>query len=248
MNHFNYFINNPPIFYLYLNELKLRFLYCCLTIIISSIICYIYSDQIIYILTNNLLSNMKSHRFIFTTLTEIFFTYIKFSIITGVLISWPFIIFQIWLFLLPGLYKFEKLILDFFILISLISFIFSIIINYYIILPNILKFFLNFENNNNFFPLHFEAKLENYLLFTLKLFANIILCFQFPFIICILLFFNVISYKFFINNRKIFYIIFLFLSAIIAPPDVYSQLLIFFLLSILYELILYLFIFYKYFI
>ena len=188
---------------------------------------------------------MKSHRFIFTTLTEIFFTYIKFSIILGLIISLPFIIFQLWLFLIPGLYKFEKNILDFYLLISFSCFLISILLNYYFILPNILKFFLNFENNNYFFPLHFEAKLENYLFFTLRLFLNMILCFQFPFILCILLFFNLLSYQFFIYNRKIFYIIFLFLSAIIAPPDFYSQILIFILLSLLYELILFIYFLYK---
>ena len=182
---------------------------------------------------------MNSHRFIFTKLTEIFFMYIKFSLITGIIFSIPIFIIQLWLFFLPGLYKYEKKIFDLYFIISFIFFFISFFINYYYLIPNILKFFLNFEQTNSFFPLHFEAKLEDFLFFIIYIFINIIICFQLPPIIVLLILLNILSYDFFILNRKYFFIFFLFLSAIIAPPELYIQLFITLIMIGFYEIILF---------
>lgn len=92
MKHFNYFLNNSNLFKYYVKELKLKTLYSLLTILITIISCYVHINQLIYIFTSYLLNNMNSHRFIFTGLTEVFFTYIKFAFIIGLFFSIPFIL------------------------------------------------------------------------------------------------------------------------------------------------------------
>lgn len=222
-----------------MRELKYKIFYSILTIILTSLSCYIYINQLMYVLTYYLLYNMNSQRFIFTKLTELFFTYIKFSLISGLFFSLPCILFSFWLFFIPGLYKYERQYLNWYTSIVIIIFILSCILNYYLILPNVLNFFLFFENNNNFFPVHFEARLKDYLFPILLLLFNITLCFQIPSIIILLLFFNFIDYNYLVKNRKYFYLTFIFISALIAPPDIYNQVVLTLLIIMLYELLLF---------
>ena len=121
----------------------------------------------------------------------------------------------------------------------------SFFLSYYYIIPNILKFFLYFENNNIYFPLHFEAKINDYLFSIYLYLFNLIICFQFPSIILFLLYFKVISYKFLVNKRKYFYLIFLFLSALITPPDFYNQFILVFFMFFIYEILLFFLFFFR---
>ena len=232
------FLDHPYLFFRYLNELKFRFFYSFLTILISFICCYIYSDQIIYLFTNYLLVNMNSHRFIFTNLTHILITYIKFSLVISILVSMPIILIHFWFFLIPGLYKHEKAVIDFYLILNFICFNLGYFLAFYILLPKIWTFFLSFENNNIFFPLHFEAKLEDYLFSSLFFIFNILITFQLPAILFLLIYFKIISFNFIIGKRKIFYLIFLLLSGLLCPPELYSQLFFVILLGILYEILL----------
>jgi sec-independent protein translocase protein TatC len=234
------FLDHPYLFFKYLNELKFRIFYSFLTILISFICCYIYSDQIIYLFTNYLLVNMNSHRFIFTNLTNILITYIKFSLVVSIAISIPIILLHFWLFIVPGLYKHEKQIIDIYLILNFICFYIGYSLAFHFLLPKIWTFFLSFENNNTFFPLHFEAKLEDYLFSALFFILNILITFQLPAILFVLIYLNIISFKFIIGKRKIYYLVFLLLSGLLCPPEIYSQFFFVILLVILYELTLFL--------
>lgn len=245
MINLKYFFKNSSLFFKNIKELKLRLNYTIFSLILTFITCYIYINQIIYLLTYYLLYNMNSHRFIFTKLTEVFYTYIQFASISSLLICFPFILFNLWLFFIPGLYKYEKFFFDFYFLFILFLFFSSFFISYNYIIPNILRFFLLFENNNLYFSLHFEAKIQDYLIPIYILLFNLILCFQFPSLIILLLYFELITYNLLIENRKYFFIFFLFFSALIAPPDIYSQVFLTLIMLFIYELLLFLLFFFR---
>ena len=248
MKNFDFILNNSQIWIYYIKEIRFKIFYSFLTILITSLSCYLYINQLIYFLASYLLHNMNSQRFIFTKLTELFTTYLKFSLITGSIISIPFIIFSFWLFFIPGLYKYERNYLNYFIFFVIILFSLSWAVSYHFILPNILKFFLHFENDNVYFPVHLEAKLNDYLFPIFILLMNILICFQLPSILTLLLFFNVIDFEYLIKKRKYFYISFIFLSALISPPDIYNQFILTCLIIIVYELFIFiLFFFYRFF-
>lgn len=245
MKNLIYFLDNSSLFYKNVKELKLRFYYIIFSIFSTFITCYIYIDQIMYVLTHYLLYNMSSHRFIFTKLTEVFYTYIQFSLISSLLICFPFILINLWLFIVPGLYRHEKFYFEGFLFLIFFLFISSFLISYNYILPNILKFFLYFENNNKFIPIHFEARIQEYLIPIYVLLFNLMLCFQFPTLIILLLYFHIIDYKLLIKKRKYFYLFFLFLSALIAPPDIYSQILLTIIMLTVYEILLFVLFFFR---
>ena len=69
----------------------------------------------------------------------------------------------------------------------ILNYILSVIITYNIIFPQILDIFLQFEKKNNFFPIHFEAKLEDFFSTMFLLFINIIICFQLPILAYVLI-------------------------------------------------------------
>jgi sec-independent protein translocase protein TatC len=127
----------------------------------------------------------------------------------------------------------------------LLNYILSILLTYFFIFPNLLNFFLIFEKNNIFFPLHFEAKIEEFFSVMFVLFFNITLSFQIPILLYILIYNNIIDIYFIIKNRKIFYLFFLILSAFIAPPEILTQFFIFILIIFLFEFFIFINIFYN---
>ena len=204
------------------------------------IISYIYSDQWIYILIKPLIILKKSNYLICTDIIEIFLIKILLSIFISFFFSISGFFFQIWFFISPGLFKKEN-ILIFKILIVFFSLL--IISFYYIfiyIIPNVWKFFIEFENIKHpfLFKIYFEPKLYNYILFIIKILFLTTILFQYPFFIFILLIYNIINIKYIIKFRKIFYIKILLISSLIAPPDIWSQIIIFSVLLILTEMFL----------
>ena len=181
---------------------------------------------------------MSSHRFIFTKLTQILFTYLKFSIIIAFLINIPFIILHLFYFLNTALYKHEWIYWIKIIIFSICCYFFSIFLNYYYIFPKILDLFLNFEKNNLFFPLHFEAKIDDFISMAFLWNLILILYFQVPILLHILLHYNVINIQNIVLNRKYFYLIFIFLSAFFAPPEIITQIVLFIFFSFIFELLI----------
>lgn len=241
-NNFSY---NKTLFFKNAYELKLRFYYIIFSLLLTIIFCYLYSDSIIYVLVNPILIKMSSQRFIFTSLKEIFFLYLNFSFLMGILLTIPVIIIQFLFFLLNGLYTYEfKLILKFMVL-SVIFFTFGILIGYKLIIPNAWNFFLEFEGNNNLFPLHFEAKLNNYIFFILNVLLAIIICFQIPVLIFLLLSLHIFKNNFIFKNRKLMVVICIIIGTFISSPDIFSQLFIILIFILMYEISIFFFYFFK---
>lgn len=235
MINFLQILNKEKLVY-YIKHLNLRLFYCCLTILLTFICSYIYSDALIYLFIKPFLIKMYSNRFIFTSLLEVFLTYIKFSFIVSCFASFPIIIFQLWLFFIPGFYIYEKKKINIFCILIYIFFLVSLFIGYFIVLPSIWNFFLKFDNTNLLFPLHFEAKINDYLFLMLSILIKLIICFQIPPILIILTSFKLINKQFFILKKKIFYLLFLLLSTLVSSPEILSQILLFFLFIIFYEI------------
>lgn len=224
-------------------ELKLRFYYILCTFITTFITCYFLCDNILYILTNSIFKYMKSQRFIYTNLIEIFSINLKISFIFSFIFLIFVLVVHLYLYFFNALYIFEqqlfkKLLVYNFIIIICILFIF-----YYYIVPYAWTFFLYYENNL-LFPLHFEAKLTSYLNFLLSVLLNIFIIFQSIFLfISFFIINNKINLNF-LRKRKFIYTIFLLLGTLLTPPDVISQMLFLIIFIIFYEIFLFIIIYY----
>lgn len=224
-------------------ELKLRVFYILFTFLITFITCYFYCDNILYLLTNSIFKYMKSQRFIYTNLIEMFYINIKISLIIAIICLIFILIIHFYLYFFNALYKYEQNLFKKLVIYNNIIILCIISIFYYYIIPYAWTFFLYYENNL-LFPLHFEAKLTNYLNFLLTILINIFIIFQSIFIIISLLILNNKINLNFLRKRKFIYTIFLLLGTLLTPPDVASQLLFLIIFIIFYEIFLFIIIYY----
>ncbi len=158
------------------------------------------------------------------------------SIIFGIIIAFPYIIFELWKFIKPALYENEKKQGFYFIVISSILFLMGVLFGYYVITPLSVNFLGNYfvtsEIVNNI-----DLASYNSLVRTTVLANGIV--FELPIIIFFLARMGIVTDKFMKANRKYAIIIVLLLAAVITPPDIVSQIIVAIPLMILYEVSIY---------
>ena len=101
----------------------------------------------------------------------------------------------------------------------------GILFAYFIMIPIIWYFFLQFEFvlNNNFMNMHLEAKITDYLFLIFNLITYISIFCQIPFYLFILFYFNLIKINWLITNRKFIFFIILLIATYVTPADIFSQ-------------------------
>ncbi|AIF80887.1 TatABCE protein translocation system subunit [endosymbiont of Acanthamoeba sp. UWC8] len=214
---------------------------CVITFIFFALISYYFSEQIYGFLTKPLLeiySPKAGRRLIFTNLTEAFFTYFKVACYSGFIFSFPFIAFQLYFFVAPGLYRKEKWTLIPILLFIPILFFLGAATVYYFVIPMAWKFFLSFENVNSteYLPVMLEAKISDYLDLTLEMIIGFGIAFQLPIIALLLAKAKVLKGSWLADKRKYAVVVIFIVAAILTPPDVISQVLLAIPLLLLYEI------------
>ena len=155
------------------------------------------------------------------------------SLILGFVIAFPYILWEFWRFLAPGLHDTEKKKSRGFLFSSSILFFLGILFSYYVILPMSVYFFYNFEISdaieNNF-------KLEAYISLITNTLLGVAIFFELPVVIYFLTKIGLITPQFLRKYRKHALVLVLVLSAVITPPDVASQVIVSVPIMILYEI------------
>ncbi|MBI2707791.1 MAG: twin-arginine translocase subunit TatC [Proteobacteria bacterium] len=225
----------------HLIELRLRLIYAFLALSAGVVVSYPFSSLVFQFLTEPLWHAMgeeEGRRLIYTGLTEAFLTYLKVSFFSGFIISFPFILWQAWLFVGPGLYENEKKTFWPVLMASPLLFLMGASLAYYGVCPWAWKFFLSFEMppSSHGLSLQLEARMSEYLSLILKLILAFGLCFQLPLVLLSLSKIGVVSLESLKRNRKYAFLIIVVISAIITPPDIISPLSLIIPLYTLYEI------------
>jgi sec-independent protein translocase protein TatC len=195
--------------------------------------CYYYKDFIFDIITRPLTQVLpKSSYLIYTGLTEAFFTYMKVAFFAALIITSPFILYQIWKFIAPGLLPKEKKYVVPFVVSSTFLFISGVLFGYFIALPPAFKFFVSFNSQ------YLQAMLsfKDYL----SLFVTFLLGFGISFELPIFMFFlaklGIVNAAMLSKQRRYAILIIFIIAAILTPsPDALSQILMAIPLMFLYE-------------
>ncbi len=168
---------------------------------------------------------------IFTNLPEMFITYLKVSLISGIILATPVIFYEFWKFVAPGLYQNEKRLLVPFVLCSCVLFLGGAIFGYFVVFPFGFKFFLGFSTE------YIKAlpSVKQYFSFAMKLLIAFGIVFELPVISYFLTKIGIITPQFLKNNRKYAVVIIFALAAIFTPPDVMTQFMMAIPLIVLYE-------------
>lgn len=211
----------------HLGELRGRIIVALVGMIIGTVVSYYYVDDIIQILI------APAGKLYYTKPTEAFFTYMKISIISGLIVSSPVWFYQIWAFIIPALSKGEKKV-TFLIVPSAISlFIIGVLFSYYLVLPTAIEFFIGF-GTDGLQPLF---SIGQYIDFVVGFIIPFGITFELPLIIVALGALGILSSQRVRSFRKIFILLAFIVGGAISPtPDMLSQTMIAGPMVLLYEI------------
>lgn len=216
----------------HLVELRQRIIYSLVVVSITFAVAFNYSKQILDFLSKPMLPYISNGNLVYLNLSGGFFLFFKVALITAIVISSPFIVYQIFMFMAPGLYDNERRFIKILIAIASLSFFTGFILLYQLILPVFFSFFKRFIFDfYEVFP-----KADDYLDFVLKfnLYAGVL--FMIPFGVFILDYAKILTLQKLVEIRPGIVIISFIIAAAMTPPDVVSQLLIAAIILILFEL------------
>ena len=235
----------------HLTELRTRLIRSVVAFIIGMVICFTVATPIFNFLTAPLCSVLADRGqdcdLIFIKPQEGFFVAIKVSLLGGFFLAFPFIANQMWRFVAPGLYKSEKGAFLPFLVASPFMFFLGAAFAFYVVTPLAYDFFLGFqqfggqgeavEGGQNAAPLSvvFQGSAQEYLNLTIKFIVAFGLCFQLPVLLTLMGKAGLVSAPGLRSVRKYAVIGILVLAALVTPPDVITQIILFVVVYGLYE-------------
>ena len=216
----------------HLEELRTRLIACAIAVGIGFVVCYLFSKDLFQILIIPLKENMpEGDRLIYTNLPEMFFTYLKTAFIAGIMVVSPYVFYQIWMFIAPGLYKKEKKYVLPFVFFSTILFVGGALFGYFVVFPFGFKFFMGFANDS----IQALPSVKQYFSFAVKLLFAFGVVFELPVVVFFLTKIGVVTPEFLKQKRKYAILLTFVMAAILTPPDVITQCMMAGPLIILYE-------------
>ena len=197
----------------HLDELRKRITHAVLALLVGFLIAFAFVNQIFDFVYGRLAADVPDHHLIYTEPSEAFFMYLKIAALCGVLISSPYIMWQVWLFIAPGLYANEKKFALPFAFFASALFIAGAAFSHYILFPFAWKFFASFSSS----VLVFMPRVEPIFGLYVKLMLAMGLVFQLPMLIFVLARFGIVTARFLIKNFKYAFLIFFVVAAIVTP-------------------------------
>lgn len=149
-----------------------------------------------------------------------FFTYMKLSLLCGAVLGFPYIIWELWKFIAPALYRNEKKAVGLAFGLSSGLFYLGVAVGYFIVLPVCLMFFMNFSVSDSITN---TITLSSYISLFVSMVFLIGLLFEFPAIILVLSKLGVVSREMLRKGRRYAIVAVLILSALITPSDPFSM-------------------------
>ena len=234
----------------HLEELRWRLVRCAIVIVLLAIVIWYFQEEIMV----NLFLSMKDKDFVtFRLLCQYMgvcveeipvkmqsmtvsgqFTYaLMMSFLGGLVISFPYVFYQIWSFIKPGLKQREKKMVNGLVFYVSLLFFLGILFGYFIVAPLSVQFFGSYQISNQ---IENNFTIGSYMstIFSTVFYSG--LFFLLPVVSYLLTKIGLINVSFLIKYRKHAIVAILILAAIITPPDIASQIIVSIPIIILYEI------------
>jgi sec-independent protein translocase protein TatC len=217
----------------HLLELRTRLLHSVLSILIVFCSLVYFAQDIYQYLALPLLDNMpEGSRMIATDVASPFFAPFKLTLVLSLFIAVPFILYQIWSFVAPGLYRNEKRLVVPLMLGSTILFYGGIAFAYFIVFPVVFAFFSSVAPEG----VEIATDISSYLDFVLKLFFAFGAAFEIPIAIILMCWTGVTTPNNLRQKRPYVAVGAFVIGMLLTPPDIISQTMLAIPILILYEI------------
>lgn len=206
----------------HLDELRRRLIHCVVALLVGVVIAFFFLDRLFEFVFVPLQQTLPDGgKFITTEAPEYFMLYLKVGLLSGLFVALPYIVWQLWLFIAPGLYAHEKRFAIPFVMFASIFFIGGAAFAHYIAFPFTWKFFIDFAKGGF---VEVMPKIGP----TFSLYVRVLLAFgaifQMPTVVFFLARMGVVSARFLIRNIKYAVLIIFILAAVLSPGgDLASQ-------------------------
>ncbi|MFZ0785743.1 MAG: twin-arginine translocase subunit TatC [Candidatus Acidiferrales bacterium] len=208
-------------FFDHLVELRKRIVNSLIAIGIGMLVGFYVSkhfiDYIVRPMQDALRANHLDDKLIYTGPAAPVGLIINLSLYLGIVIAMPYVLYQIWLFVAPGLYKHERRAVAGFIISSMSLFLCGIAFGYYVLLPQVLTFLISFTSDIPIKPL---ISINEYFDLILVVLVGLGVIFELPVLIFILSIFGIVTPKFLLKNFRYAMLLITLAAAIVTPtPD-----------------------------
>ena len=247
----------------HLAELRTRLIWSVLAFVVGIIITFSFGSIVLDFLLvpiENTMRNLGNDNPVmqYTAPQEYFFTLIRISMVGGFALAFPVIGFQLWRFVAPGLYRKERGAFLPFLIASPVLFLMGAAFAHLIVVPLAMTFFLGFADLPSFMAamlageeglseaqsegidIVFNGKVNETLDITLKMIIAFGLCFQLPVLLTLMGKAGLASSRGLRRTRKYAVVGILLVAALVTPPDVTTQLILFVVVYGLYEISIFL--------
>ncbi len=213
----------------HLEELRSRLIKSIVAIFVATIGCYFFSKDIMAILTRPFPSQQK---LIFLAPTEAFVVHLKLALFAGIFVALPYLFYQLWQFVVPGLFEKERKYVPLVVFFSTFFFVSGAAFCYFVIIPFGLNFLLGWGGDS----LDASITIREYLKFVTMLVMVFGIVFELPLLSFFLTKMGMLTPEFMRKNRRYGIVLTFILAAILTPPDIVTQLFLAGPLLILYEI------------
>jgi sec-independent protein translocase protein TatC len=217
----------------HLVELRDRIVRASVAVIVVFVSLVYWAPTIFRLLARPLMQNLPAGgKMIVTDVTGSFFVPMKVTMLVAFVIALPFVLYQIWAFIAPGLYQHEKRLVVPLVGSSYTLFLCGMAFAYFVVFPTIFRVMAHYNA-----PLGAEmtTDIDNYLSFVLTMFLAFGVTFEVPIIVVLLVRMGVVTIKKLKQIRPYVAVGAFIVAAVVTPPDVFSQLILAVPLIVLYE-------------
>ena len=215
----------------HLIELRRSLLRSVIAIAIFFVVLFPFADEIYNFIAAPIVHAIPGSNLIAIGVISPFLTPLKMSLILAIYIAMPFLLYQLWLFIAPALYRHEKRLILPLVISSTILFYAGLVFSFYVVFPVIFGFLASVGPDS----VNFAPDIQYYLDFILKVSFAFGVAFEVPVITILLIIFGVTTPQKLKKNRSFIIIGSFVIGMVLTPPDVISQFLIAIPIWLLFE-------------